>query len=325
MLMGLYPNFDAYAQYNNFLQSNPSRDDGYLTDNIRNLMVNAGFTFNGENVVNPLNYGSLSVNPFLMTYKDIATGDGFKVVHVTGGTLFDIAIKDIFDNVVGYNTHFVAHGEKDYIMIENMVPEGRRMKAGTISMGLNNGVGNVKIYGLGTTMPDPTQMGAIHPALTDGIYRYAWSLHRPATEGAYRAFRLFSQVPNTWEQVSGSRGSSPIGNFPYRTTNNWGNPAYRENYPAYYYDANGNRMNTTTDQINGHKSYRDPFILRSNNYTAGSEGCLVWVPAVFTPLTTGLETSIDSSGASRISWGNFIINRSFFGDGTNGRNNWWAP
>ena len=139
---------------------------------------------------------------------------------------------------------------------------------------------------------------------------------------AERAFRLFSAVPDSHASVTGPRGASPIADFNYSVANNWGNPSYRTNFPGYYY-VDGIRVSADTSHINGHAGYSNPFISHTSNgktYTSGSEGCLTWPRVTFNQVSSGLKTN-----QKQQAWGNFYINRSFFGDGTNGKNNWWNP
>jgi hypothetical protein len=326
MLMGMYPTFSdsadsavRYNQYNTFAGGYTA----HFTNNIRNILLGAGFAIGGT-ISNPANNGSLGVNPFLMTYKGIISGEGIQTTHDGDSTTMSIWIKNEFDQVVGLITQSTPTNNinRNYFMVENMIPEERRLKAGTFSIEVNNGNPIVKMFGLGSTMPDPSRMGVDHPALADGTYSSAWAMHRPLEQDGDRAFRLYCAAPTSWSQVSGPVANTDITNFPDQAIDNWGNPAYRGNFPAYYY-TEGLRKDTTTNAINGHPTYSNPYIYNSKeNYTAGSDGCLVWPKRVFDDLARGLQTTRNPFA---VAWGSFTINRSIFGDGTNNQNNWWAP
>jgi hypothetical protein len=307
MLLGLYPDFNQGSSLKDYrlFASYDSVHLGVSKD-----------AMNGQSVIN--------VNPYLMTYKEIVNGRGYTISGGGVNKRVVLSIMDEYNKVKGHISFKNKTGERDYVMIENMIPEGKRMKAGTISVEINGFYPNVKMFGLGTTLPDPGKMSSQHPALLDGNYRYAWSIHAVASAAPYRAFRLFNRQPDSWESVTGPRPKSDSGigvvpDFAYNpkgTSNNWGGTI--RDFKGYYYDSQGNNMVTGTNQINGHKSYSNPFVTKpENGYTAGSLGCMVWVPTTFYQLSSGLRTTEDHKD-----WGNFIISRSLFGDGTNKNNNW---
>src|SRR5690606_25246070 len=149
---------------------------------------------------------TIDANAYLMTYKDIKRGIGVTRKQ-TGkeSAIISIALKNERDEVVTtVSSSFTGCTTPiNLIMIENMIPEGRRLKAATFKINFN---GNVEMFGLGSTMPDPSQMGSEYPALADGTYPYAWSLHRPLENSRYRAFRIFRTNPPNWNAVTGPTG-----------------------------------------------------------------------------------------------------------------------
>ena len=189
-----------------------------------------------------------------------------------------------------------------------MVPEGQRLKAGTIKF--ENG--NVSIYGLASTMPDPNKMGEKYPALADGTYYYAWSLHNPDSADAYPALRLFQSKPNSWNEITGTT------NYPgfQSGTGNW--RYLRDSFPAYYYNKFGVKVFTTTDAINGHKTnntYTNSSTSTSG-FIGGSLGCQTWYPTTWNQMTSNFAFNYKPV------YGSYTVNRTLFGDGTNKKNNW---
>lgn len=167
-------------------------------------------------------------------------------------------------------------------------------------------------------MPDPNKMGKQYPALADGTYPYAYSIHNPtATKkelASYAAMRLFDSEPSSWEEVTGAAGYYKIEGFPYGKDNaNWANK--RMNFPAYYYE-NGTTVITTADSINGHQSNWGAFTQSRGGYIGGSEGCQLLYPSTYNQFLEGWSFKQDPI------YGYITIDRSIFGDGTNGKNNW---
>lgn len=192
-----------------------------------------------------------------------------------------------------------------------MIPEGKILKAATFEFKNEN----VRMFGLGSTMPDPNMMGEKHPALADGTYSYANSLHNPLginSRPTYGALRLFDSLPLSWNSVTGAKGNKTITGFPYGT-GSWSEK--RESFPAYYYDTNGKIIQTITNAINGHRSNENPFVL-SSGYIGGSEGCLLW------HTNTYYQVRKDWKFVENPIYGYIAIDRKLFGDGTNGTNKW---
>ncbi|MDR2314168.1 MAG: hypothetical protein LBE02_06505 [Spirochaetaceae bacterium] len=320
MLLGMYPDFNQgdhkklLDDYRVFITD--SYDSVYL-EGVKNLQKTS------------FSPSEVNANPYVMTYKEIVNGRDIVVRPDGKNSHVTVSIRDVYNQVKSGAIYFYHQpGERDYVMIENMIPAGRRLKAGTISFE-TTGTGFVaKMFGLGTTMPDPSKMGEAHPAVLGNTYRYAWSLHNVSGANPVRGFRLFTSQPESWESVTGPKpkddsGIGVVFGFPYNTEGDpqktWDNWATGlRNFWGYYYDEEGKRILTGTNAINGHAGYSNPYIERANNgYTAGSLGCQVWVPITFNQLTAGLRTTKD-----HISWGNFVITRSLFGDGTDNNNNW---
>ena len=180
MLMGIFPDYtNDYAGYTQFYQSNPGAVCTNMTNYLISMMENAGYTWANNMWNNPQDGATIDANAYLMTYKDIKRGIGVTRKQ-TGkeSAIISIALKNERDEVVTtVSSSFTGCTTPiNLIMIENMIPEGRRLKAATFKINFN---GNVEMFGLGSTMPDPSQMGSEYPALADGTYPYAWSLHRP--------------------------------------------------------------------------------------------------------------------------------------------------
>ncbi|MDR2072579.1 MAG: hypothetical protein LBP60_04000 [Spirochaetaceae bacterium] len=321
MLLGLYPDFNQgdherlLEEYRVFIAS--AYDSIYLAG-VKDVQRTS--------FIAP----AVNVNPYLMTYKEIVNGRGITIRPDGKNSHVVVSIMDVYNKVAGKVYFYHQPGERDYVMVENMIPGGRRLKAGTISFEITGTGYTAKMFGLGTTMPDPSKMGKAHPAVMGNNYRYAWSLHNVSGANPVRGFRLFNGQPESWESVTGpmpqaDSGIAVVPGFPYNTKDDpqraWSNWATSlRNFPGYYYDESGKKILTWTNAINGHTSYSNPYVRKSNGYTAGSLGCQVWVPITFNQLTEGLRTTKD-----HISWGNFVITRSIFGDGTNKTNNWTWP
>jgi hypothetical protein len=264
--------------------------------------------------------GSIDVNAFLMTYADVSRGIGVRqsIYYSARGYVTFVDIKNERGEVVGtVNTAFKSAEqmkETDYIMVENMIPESHRLKAATFQF---DSSGNVQMFGLGSTMPDPSKMDATHPAIADGTYRQVTSLHNLDGD-SYKALRLFDAVAGKdagWEDVTGPKQNgdkkAAVPGFPYTETSNWG--SYGQNLPGYYYDEAGNQMSAKVSNINAHKSNNSPLVRSDAGFLGGSEGCMLWHPSVYDQIVGTQQFK---------TFGNFTINRSFFGDGTGGKNDY---
>ncbi|MDR1155096.1 MAG: hypothetical protein LBL04_10305 [Bacteroidales bacterium] len=262
--------------------------------------------------------GSIDVNAFLMTYADVSRGVGVRRIPYYGGYMTAVNIKNELGEIAGTLTptfHLGAReGEVDYIMVENMIPESHRLKAATFQI---DSSGNVQMFGLGSTMPDPSKMDAALPAIADGTYRQVTSLHNLDGD-SYKALRLFDAVAGknaTWENVTGPKlngeDKAAVPGFPYTEKDNWRNN--RTNLPGYYYDEAGNQMSAKVSDINAHKSNNFPLVRSDAGFLGGSAGCMLWYPTAYDQIlgTQQFKT-----------FGNFTINRYLFGDGTGGRNNY---
>lgn len=96
----------------------------------------------------------------------------------------------------------------------------------------------------------------------------------------------------------------------------------QRNFTGYYYDKNRNKVVTNTDSINGHQEWYD-----YSNGCGGSEGCLLWGytqwhNVINTEKFTYSYYNEKNNPKQDPIYGTWTINRSFFGDGINGRNNW---
>jgi hypothetical protein len=314
MLMGLYPDFiqngRTYAEYEAYVDAAlKNGTDAVLRVGIDKVMAKTEAD------------GSINVNPYLMTYKDVISGKGISnsIRKLENGPMqytTSIYIKNVRDEIVGTidKSHtFLSKltSEVDYVMIENMIPEGRRLKATTFQFNPN---GSVEMYGLGSTMPDPNKMGKEFPAIADGTYRHVTSLHGPTETSPYLALRLFDAVAGAnagWDDVTGVAGRTVVPSFNYTKTDNWGQ--FGQDLPGYYYGTAGDRVAATVFAINAHKSNTYPFTPSDSGNYGGSDGCQIWYPAVYLRLMHNQKYG---------TFGNFTIIRSFFGDGTNGKNNY---
>jgi hypothetical protein len=341
MLMGLYPDFiqndRTYEEYDTYV-------DAALADGSDSMLLTGINTA----MANKAKDGSIGVNAYLMTLVGVVPrmvtnmvtgevterqGEGirYSVREMYDGSMSLSVFIDIKDAKGGdagtIGGSFIRSSsradETNYVMVENMIPEGRSLKAGTFRL---DSSGTVQMYGLGSTMPDPTMMNANNAAVADGVYPYLWAQHHVEQSNAYAAFRLFKTRPPSLLSVSGPKGKSPIENYPYNTeANNWGAADYRTGLSAYSYSSDGSTVLGTAWSIDGHHTYPNPYqyniTTNGTKYIAGSEGCVTWLPKVYGQLTTGLQTT---KTPYRETWGKIIINRKPFGDGTvNGKG--WMP
>jgi hypothetical protein len=334
MLMGLYPDFiqngQTYAEYDAYVDAELKKinQDNDSTDASLRAVIDKAMAETAAD-------GSIDVNSYLMTYKDVISGKGvFKTtIRTQNDASYSLAFVDIKnknDEIVGrICTSFMLssnrNSEVDYVMIENMIPEGQRLKAATFQF---DSTGNVEMYGMGSTMPDPNKMGQPIPkdtgktfaALADGTYRQVTSLHN--LDGAsYKALRLFDAVTGAAAKMADVTGpkrkdATAVPGFPYTEKDNWG--TFRGNLPGYYYDEKEGKVDETVFSINAHRSNNFPStgVIKDGKYTVsigGSDGCQIWYPMVYEQLMRNQKYG---------TFGNFIINRSLFGDGTKGQNNY---
>ena len=305
MLMGTFTDYsnDYDSYYNGATEANPlGVSKQILRDNA--IVWQNGQYINTENVID--------ANPFLMTKIGIETKTGIRTINLGNNTLTLVSVKDEYNKTVSlisnFDTSETGKTVTNLTSIENMVPEGQRLKAGTIKF--ENG--DVSIYGLASTMPDPNKMSEKYPALADGTYYYAWSLHNPNSGNAYPAMRLFQSKPNSWNEITGTT------NYPnfQSGTGDWG--YLRDSFPAYYYDKLGNIVFTTTDAINGHKTNNTYTNSSSSTsgFIGGSLGCQTWYPTTWNQMTSNFAFNYKPV------YGLYTVNRTLFGDGTNKKNNW---
>jgi hypothetical protein len=324
MLMGMYTDFnqngstlEEFEKYDKYVDSVP---DGHVRAGIKEAMAHTAAD------------GSIDVNAYLMTYKDVANGKGVYTRYLPSADSVQtsITIKNERDEAVGTISSIFSNerrGEVDHTMIENMIPEGRRLNAATFQI---DAVGNVTMFGLGSTMPDPNAMGKEnkaenkYPAIADGLYRSVVSLH--GLDGnSQKAFRLFDYETGKnyiYEDVTGPKRKDAITvpEFNYTKIDNWGKG--QSNLPGYYYDDSGQTIDAKVFAINGHKSNNNPYATYDiknkageviDKSTGGSKGCQTWLPGTYNQI-------IDKQNFG--TFGNYTINRSLFGDGTGGKNNW---
>jgi hypothetical protein len=313
MLMGLYPDFiqngATYAEYDEYVDAALANG----TDEMFRNGINEAMTHTAAD-------GSIDVNAYLMTYADVIRGIG--VSHIMSYSaeayMTFVDIKNERGEVVGTVSTPIKlleqQNEIDFIMVENMISEGRRLKAATFQI---DSTGNVQMFGLGSTMPDPNLMGDKNPAIADGTYRQVTSLHdlNGLHGNPYKALRLFDAVAGVnagWEDVTGPKQKgAAVPGFSYTETNNWG--SYGQNLPGYYYDEAGNQMSATVSNINAHKSNNKPFTPSGSGNYGGSEGCQLWYPTVYDRILGNQQFK---------TFGSFTINRSLFGNGTGGKNDY---
>lgn len=251
MLLGTYTNYmDDKDAYELNWSKNGNNDLRETTERLlREIYGTSNLTFikDSNNVID--------VNPFLMTLIGIKTGVGTQTTYIPQiDSIFQtVNISNEYNNVVGQATSFTSLTDKftNMTSIENMIPEGRRLKAGTIKFEH----GDISIYGLSTTMPDPTKMSKEDPAIADGTYAYSYSLHNPGGDNPYFAMRLYDSTPFSWNEVIGPKGKVEVQGFPY-STGEWGKR--QNNFPAFYYE-DGIRKETITNLINGHNSNYHPY------------------------------------------------------------------
>jgi hypothetical protein len=324
MLMGLYTDFiqngQTYAEYDAYVDA--ARANG--SDAILRTGIAEAMRHTAED-------GSIDVNAYLMTYKDVIQGIGIwqTMTRIPNGTvsyMTHVNIKNEYDEVVGSIWSEVWDGvanstmdDVNYTMIENMIPEGRRLKAATFQF---DSSGNVQMFGLGSTMPDPNRMGEVLPAIADGTYRHVTSLHNLSGD-SYKALRLFDAITGAnagWSDVTGPLRTDatavPGFNYTAKDKDNWGK--YGGSLPGYYYDEKGNRVDSKVSAINAHKSNNNPFegVVKDGKTivnVGGSAGCQTWLPSVYDQIMQNQQYG---------TFGKFTINRAFFGDGTGGRNNY---
>ena len=335
MLLGTYTNYmydkDAYE-----LNWNNDGNTELRKTTIDILSANYNDDFSSKKDKS----GIIDANPYLMTYAGLKTGNEVVASHSNfpGFTGMDnywyysVPVRNERNEIVG-TIEDIIYDNTDYTninAIENMIPEGKRLKAGAIVF--RNG--KISMYGLSTTMPDPNLMGTDdlsdpvegkinefhkYSAIDDGTYYYANSLHHIDSGTSYQALRLFDpsfDVNCSWSDVTGASSATTVSEFPYTTSSHKVWTAYRLNFPSYYYDENGQKVSERTTNANWHNSYPIPFVLMDSKYIGGSEACLLSHP--FT------KTQIFSSWSfvQRPDYGKITINRSYFGDGTGGRNDW---
>ena len=305
MLMGTFTDYskDYDSYYNGDIEENPlGVSKQILRDNA--VLWQNGQYINTENIID--------ANPFLMTKIGIETGKGVKNISLGDYNLTLVSVQNEYNQSVGiignFDSKILGNSMTNFTTIENMVPEGQRLKAGTIKF--ENG--SASIYGLASTMPDPSKMSKDYPALSDGTYYYAWSLHNPDSKNAYPAMRLFQSQPSSWNEIT---GYTNYPNFQIGT-GSWG--YLRDSFSAYYYNELGVKVYTTTDYINGHKTnYTYTNSSTSNaGFTGGSLGCQIWYP------TTWEQMTLNFSFNYKPVYGTYTVNRELFGDGTNKKNNW---
>jgi hypothetical protein len=327
MLMGMYSDFTGrtYEEYKAYVSTFEGDDAETEKRKAYDSMILSGITkAMGKTLEYTMRDGtqkaSIGVNAYLMTLVGVVSGEGIRhsVREMYDGStnlITFINIKDKKGEVVGtIGGSFIQSSsradETDYIMIENMIPEGRRLKAATFQLTSD---GSVAMFGLGSTMPDPNNMGAKLPALADGTYRQVTSLHS-LYENSYKALRLFDAVAGknatAGDVIGSNRATTAVPGFPYGT-GDWNK--YRQNLTGYNYDAEGNRVEGKASDINVHMSNNNPFIASDSGNYGGSEGCMLWHPSTYDRIL---------GNQSYGTFGNFTINRSFFGDGTGGKNNY---
>ncbi len=306
MLLGTYTNYmydkDAY-ETNYGLDGNKE-----LRDTTVELLNDAG----AKKLEDLSNSIVIDVNPYLMTNIGVVTQAGITSKYLVDGIIYQsVSIRDEYNNEVGKVSNiWNPKNEKTNITgIENMIPEGKRFKAGMIKFE----DGKFDMYGLSSTMPDPNKMGESYPALADGKYAYSYSLHHPLGEDAYAAMRIYDTIPTSWDQVIGKAGPSPVEGFPYSTTDGWG--TNQSSTPGYFYE-NGVRQEKNTNLINFHMANLFSFVPSPSGNYGGSDGCQTQHPYTFIDMTKNFTFKQNPI------YGYYTVNRSFFGDGTNGNNNW---
>jgi hypothetical protein len=343
MLMGMYSDFNGrtYEEYKAYVDTFEGDSAEAKTQKAYDSGILSGIT---KAMGNTLEYtmrdgtqkASIGVNAYLMTLVGVVPrmvtnmvtgevterqGEGirYSVREMYDGSTnisIFIDVKDKKGEVVDViGGSFVQSSsradETNYVMVENMIPEGRRLKAATFQLTSD---GRVAMFGLGSTMPDPNNM-AKNPALADGIYRYNTSLHN--LSDPYKALRLFDFVTGrnatAGDVIGSNRATTAVPGFPYGT-GDWNK--YRQNLPGYNYDAEGNRVAGKTSNLNVHMSNNNPYAeskLGSGGNYGGSLGCMLWYPSIYDQILGNQKYG---------TLGNFTINRSFFGDGTGGKNNY---
>ena len=305
MLMGTFTDYskDYESYYTGAIEENPlGVSKQILEDN--KIEWQHGNYINTENII--------AANPFLMTKVGIETGTGVRKITLGEYNLTLVSVKNEYNQSVGIvanlDSSISGKNMTNLTTIENMVPEGQRLKAGTIKF--ENG--NISLYGLSSSMPDPNKMGKNFPAVADETFSYVWSLHNPDSPNAYPAMRLFQSKPSSWNEIT---GGTDYPNF-QSGTGDWG--YLRDSFPAYYYNILGDKVYTTTDSINGHKTnyeYTNSSSSQSG-FMGGSLGCQTWYPTTWNQMTSNFSFNHEPV------YGLYTVNRKLFGDGTNKKNNW---
>jgi hypothetical protein len=304
MLMGMYADFNQgsidldaqFAAYNNFVDGVLSANAGVDKENrarIEKLLTDSGFLWNEkEGFVSSSLDSSVTVNPYLMTYKNLSVY-GLDSFYRNGEAYNAMRVSDIYDRTIDVLDWRNTSGNADLIMIENMIPEGGRLKAGTIAI---NAIGRVIMTGMGSTMPDPTRMG--QDSLDARDKNRGDKVLGAIADGKY-AFNVKDEpVGDDWTKNNITKIIKL---------------KERDNIAGYYYNNSGNIVNTTVWGINAHQSNNNPMAyVESSKRTGASDGCIIWYPETF--------KQILNYNYSNINYGSLTIRRDLFGDGTGGKN-----
>ena len=216
-------------------------------------------------------------------------------------------------------------GNTNFAMIENMVTQGGRLKAGTIKYSPEHGL---EIIGACSTMPDPTKM-ATEGAIADGTYDYVYSFHL-VTGYTSRSLRLVNEpiaADATFADYAGPVSAEILKEIQQlEPTIDEAFLGYKHNwdkgrkFSAYKYASEtvGEKVNCETDKINMHPANNYPCVpVAKTKSLGGSDGCLLFTPSNEKRIFRGLEYN-----PNRAKSGTITIDRSFFGDGTGGVNNY---
>lgn len=317
MLLGTFTDYmdDAQAfftDYNEYKRNVDHGDFGAMMEISKAILAH-------HKMGNPIN-----ANPYLMTMMDIRQGKNVYLSEKAGVIFF--ALRNEKGEWVDTMT-LPSTGQTHYAMVENMVPQGRRLKAATIKYDPESGL---DIFGCCSTMPDPNNMEK-HGALVDGTYDFAYSVHLNGSFSS-RALRLFDKPierdgtipvasdytgPITGEKTL-ERVKAVAPDFYERLLGkNWFWDRDRKDFDAYKYNESGEKVDITTNMINSHPSNKTPYEASPSGNFGGSEGCLLFTPSNEKRFFRGL-----SYNPNRAKSGTITVFRSPFGDGTGGVNNY---
>ena len=301
MHMGMLPSFTDSQDFLDF-RMNINEPYNNLSDAVGGMIGDTGLVWNSntDNFIpnrnmfrtnfNPMAFG-VQTNSFVNTLINTQTGAGVSTVTMPGQrTIHTLNIYDENNNVAGQISSIFGIGEQrtDIYQIENMSPDTHRMNAGTFLM-TQDGImtdesGFAMGWGMTSTMPDVERFNEEHPAISSGVYPYIKNHHPIVSlrEGINildnDAFGNLNEISNNLEFANNEYTNNRINEEQWANLIVEDTGEYRDNFPAYFYNANNEIVDATTDLINAHGTFANIFtttnsINNVNNYDAGSDGC----------------------------------------------------